>query len=41
MSYLYDSLARYGDIYALKLNLSPKKVINQLKLYKYGIKKFL
>tara|TARA_A100001388_G_C28745962_1_gene489493 strand:- start:1033 stop:1653 length:621 start_codon:yes stop_codon:yes gene_type:complete len=33
MSYLYDSLARYGDIYALKLNLSPKKVINQLKLY--------
>ena len=33
MSYLYDSLARYGDIYALKLNLDPKKVMNELKLY--------
>ena len=29
MSYLYDSLARYGDIYALKLNLDPKKVMNE------------
>ena len=33
MSYLYDSLARYGDVYALNLDLSPSKVMDELKLY--------
>ena len=33
MSYLYDSLARYGDVYALNLDLTPSKVMDELKLY--------
>lgn len=33
MSYLYDSLVRYGDVYALNLDLSPNKVIDELRLY--------
>ena len=34
MSYLYDSLTRYGDVYPLNLQLQSSEVMEQLKLYK-------
>ena len=34
MSYLYDSLARYGDVYSLKLSVNEIDLMNKLKLYK-------
>ena len=34
MSYLYDSLARYGDVYSLKLSVNAIDLMNKLKLYK-------
>ena len=33
MSYLYDSLARYGDSYALSLGLDTIKLLKNLELY--------
>ena len=33
MSYLYDCLTRYGDVYPLKLKIDPTKVMKQLQLY--------
>lgn len=33
MSYLYDVLARYGDVYGLKCELNPRRVMDELKLY--------
>ena len=33
MSYLYDVLARYGDVYGLKCQLNPSRVMDELKLY--------
>lgn len=33
MSYLYDSLARYGDCYELNLNLDVKNTLKKLEVY--------
>ena len=33
MSYLYDSLTRYGDSYALSLGLDTIKLLKNLELY--------
>ena len=33
MSYLYDVLARYGDVYGLKCELNSGRVMDELKLY--------
>lgn len=35
MSYLYDVLSRYGDVYPLKLTLNPQDVLNDLRLFKH------
>ena len=35
MSYLYDSLARYGDVYPLKQMVNPYDVLKKLQLFKH------
>lgn len=35
MSYLYDSLTRFGDVYALNLNLQPTDVVTSLQSYQW------